>query len=43
LHYTTLSLIISKNELKKVDTLDPNFEPNTSTFFGQFLLIIRDG
>jgi hypothetical protein len=38
-----MSLIISKNKLKKVDIFDPNFEPNTSTFFGQFLLIIRDG
>jgi hypothetical protein len=32
-----MSLIISKNKLKKVDIFDPNFEPNTSTFFEQFL------
>jgi hypothetical protein len=34
-----MSLIISKNKLKKVNILefDPNFDPNTSTFFEQFL------
>jgi hypothetical protein len=32
-----MSLIISKNKLKKVDIFDPNFEPNISTFFEQFL------